>query len=57
MIDAGDTLRSALQPVFHAKSIQQILRAGLYTMAKPNRFYFGIALHIAAEHSHWIGIV
>ena len=57
MVDARDQLPTAFQLVFHAQLLQQAFGADLHTVAQAHGFNARIALHIAAEHSHGVGIV
>ena len=57
MVDARDELLSALQLVLHVKSFQETLGADLNAVAEAYGLYIGVALHIAGEHGHGIGVV
>ena len=57
MVDAGNQFLPSLQPVFHAKLIQQRAGAYLHAVAETDGFHAGIALHVAAEHRHGVGVV
>ena len=57
MVDAGDQLPAAFQLVLHAQLFQQLFRADLHTVAQTHGLNAGVALHIAAEHGHGVGVV
>jgi hypothetical protein len=57
MVDSRDLLKSAIKLVLHAKTLEKMLRAYLYAMAKTNGLYVGVTEHISCKHSHRVGIV
>ena len=57
VVDAGDKLLAALQLVLHAQAFQQVLGAGLHAVAQAHGLHAGVALHVAGEHGHGVGVV
>ena len=57
MVDACDQFLSAFQLVLKADAGQQILGADLHAVAQTDGLDAGIALHVAGEHSHRIGVI
>ena len=57
VVDAGDELLAAIELVLHADGSQQILGADLDAVAEADRPNAGVALHVAREHRHGIGVI
>ena len=57
MVDACDQFLSAFQLVLKADAGQKILGADLHAVAEADGLHACIALHVAGQHSHGVGVV
>jgi len=57
MVDTGDQLLATLQLILHAQLLQKMLGADLDTVAQAYGFDAGVALHVACQHCHGVGVV
>ena len=57
MVDAGDLLQRIAHILIHAHILQQTGGADLHAVAQTNGLHTGVALHVAGQHGHGVGVV